>query len=503
MAEKFRFFDPVLLPDGTYDREYNAQEFTDYFAALVTTGVMKGAGNELKVTTSGSSMVTTVDTGIAFILGRYYENDSILTLTHDTEVLGKNRIDRIVVRLDLNTDKRYVKAFIKKGVASSSPVPPSLQRDNLVYEISLAQVKIIGGQTYINPGDITDERGTEDICPWAGSKILPNFDNAALEQLINDFNSLAANYYSLTDGINVKDRTTIDFNTITDTGFYWGNTFWGASNLPVSNVTFIVHVYRAGGYSGGPCVQVAYQADSNAGGKIYKRVRISGTWGQWEEIGASPIIDSGTGWYSVFVSPSGSDTTGDGTIGKPYKTIMKAINSIKKFGQGLGREIILADGTYDEKVTIKDFHGSLIRLSGYDATKAFVTKKIEVIRCTCRVEITQLSANNTTSYEDAIYIQDCPDVFINNVNMTANTKSTNGSGVTASNSKFTVLTATISNKDVAIKCLEGSYGRVLSVSGSGNNNGLVADASILFDVTGNTISATTRIVESRGGQVWP
>ncbi|MCM3455446.1 tail fiber protein, partial [Heyndrickxia oleronia] len=187
MAENFSFFDPVEVEPGVWDREYFAQQFTDYFRRLVTTGVMKGESGELKVSTEGNSMITTLSTGVAYVVGRSYENTSPLTHTHDTEVLGKNRIDRIVVRLDLRTESRFVKSFIKKGVASTSPVPPDLQRDQFIYEISLAQVKVIGGQTYINANDVIDERGKTDICPWAGSKILPNFDNATLEAHIHDY----------------------------------------------------------------------------------------------------------------------------------------------------------------------------------------------------------------------------------------------------------------------------------------------------------------------------
>ncbi|MED4401353.1 hypothetical protein [Metabacillus fastidiosus] len=185
MAEKFSFFDPVQDQNGQYDREYNAQEFTNYFAALVTTGLMKGSGNELKVTATGSNMVTTIDTDIAFLLGRFYENDSLLLLTHDTETLGNSRIDRIVVRMDLSTEARYVKAFIKKGISSASPVAPTLTQTPNLYEISLAQVKVIGGQTFISINNVTNERGKDIICPYAGSKILPNFDDTGLEALVN------------------------------------------------------------------------------------------------------------------------------------------------------------------------------------------------------------------------------------------------------------------------------------------------------------------------------
>ena len=190
MAEKYRFFDAVQDEHGQYDREYNAQEFTDYFKALVTTGVMKGTENELAVVANGSNMITTVNTGIAFLLGRYYENDSPLPLTHDTETLGNSRIDRIVIRMDLSTEARYVRAFIKKGVPSTNPVPPTLTQTPNLYEISLAQVKIVGGQTFIATNAVTDERGKDVVCPWAGSNILPNFDNQALEDLINKIDNL-------------------------------------------------------------------------------------------------------------------------------------------------------------------------------------------------------------------------------------------------------------------------------------------------------------------------
>src|SRR5690606_24339690 len=104
--------------------------------------------------------------------------------THDTETVGVDRIDRIVIRLDLRPEARHVESFVKKGVASSNPVPPALQRDENVYEISLAQVRISGGQTFISPSDIIDERGDEDICPWARSKVLPHIDSEEVVQQI-------------------------------------------------------------------------------------------------------------------------------------------------------------------------------------------------------------------------------------------------------------------------------------------------------------------------------
>ena len=208
MAEHYSFFDSVITNDGLYDREYNAQQFTDYFHALVTTGVMKGLYNELKVTANGSNMMTTIDTGLAFVQGKYYRNDAKLNHTHDTESLGKNRIDRIVVRRDLNTEARYTKSFIKKGEASTNPVAPPLTRDDMVYEISLAQVKITGGQTYISVNDVTDERGDKELCPFASSNILPNFDENEMAAHVTDYTMHVA--YGVATGSANKYEVSLD-----------------------------------------------------------------------------------------------------------------------------------------------------------------------------------------------------------------------------------------------------------------------------------------------------
>ncbi|WP_255551003.1 tail fiber protein [Sporosarcina sp. E16_8] len=210
MAEHSKFFDSIdpLAPD----KVYTADEFTGYFEKLVTTGIMKGESNMLKVETIGSNMNTTVDTGAAYINGRLYENDSKLSLTHEVEALGKSRIDRVVVRLILDVDSRYIKAFVKKGVAGVSPVVPALVQTKGIYEVSLAQVKVIGGQTYINAVDVTDERGKDVICPWAGSKILPNFDDVALAGLVSKVDTMS----TLADGIHAGGEYSVILPNVTE-----------------------------------------------------------------------------------------------------------------------------------------------------------------------------------------------------------------------------------------------------------------------------------------------
>lgn len=200
MAEIFGFFDAVQDANGIDDRVYNAEQFTIPFDALVTNGVMKSAYDQLQVVTTGSNMASRIKSGIAFIEGHHYLNNGIIDLTHDVEVLGVSRIDRIVIRKDSRPEARHVRAFIIKGVPGANPIAPTLTRNENVYEISLAQVKIVGGQNYILVSDITDERGKDIICPWAGSNILPSYnDNALAKHLVEFASTTKAGHVQLND----------------------------------------------------------------------------------------------------------------------------------------------------------------------------------------------------------------------------------------------------------------------------------------------------------------
>lgn len=64
-------------------------------------------------------------------------------------------------------------------------------------------------------------------------------------------------------------------------------------------------------------------------------------------IGPITTVQAGSGTLYVNVSPSGNDTTGDGSAGNPYATISKAISMIKNMDhRGFNAVIQLAAGTY-------------------------------------------------------------------------------------------------------------------------------------------------------------
>lgn len=169
MAERYLPFDYT----ETDPREYEAAIWAAMQRKLVRDGVCPGFDNELEVVPSDPpALSVVVSTGAGFIKGRFYVNDAPKTLTLQPADPNNPRIDRIVLRLDLRPDYRNILAEVKTGTPAASPSPPSLTRDDYIWELSLAQVQVNAGATYITGSDITDERFDDTLC---GRAVPPGF----------------------------------------------------------------------------------------------------------------------------------------------------------------------------------------------------------------------------------------------------------------------------------------------------------------------------------------
>lgn len=161
MGEHYRFFDSI---DGEDEREYTADEFAEYFRQFIRNGIFSG-GENLKVETDEQDMKIYIKPGYAWIEGYLYKIDTEpLVMEHKIADPSLNRIDRVVIRLDKTLENRYVKAFVLEGIPAENPQPLELTRGNNIYEISLAQVEIIAGKSFIESYQITDERLNNDVC---------------------------------------------------------------------------------------------------------------------------------------------------------------------------------------------------------------------------------------------------------------------------------------------------------------------------------------------------
>lgn len=154
MAELYRFFNSV---EGDV-RTYQAEDMAQFFGNFLGNGFFEGLG-----ITANNNMTVNVAAGSAMIEGHEYTNTDKKILELDAADSTRDRIDRIVLRLDRNVDNRYIKAFVKKGEVGSN-TPPLLTRNDYVYELSLAQVVIEAGKSFIDSSQITDERGNHELC---------------------------------------------------------------------------------------------------------------------------------------------------------------------------------------------------------------------------------------------------------------------------------------------------------------------------------------------------
>lgn len=111
----------------------------------MTSGVINTTnGQELRVSTSGTTMSVTVGPGRAWVLGHYYENTGNVTLPIDrVAVSGNIRYDKVVLHLDLiDTGQPRMRLAILKGVEATSPARPATIVSGNVYQIELAAIRV-------------------------------------------------------------------------------------------------------------------------------------------------------------------------------------------------------------------------------------------------------------------------------------------------------------------------------------------------------------------------
>lgn len=146
--EKYYWFDDGL--------EHSSSELAEFFAGALSTGVnVYGNPNALLVEKT-TGMGIKVNSGIAYIEGRYYNSGGDLSFVL-TSYAGSIKHVRVVVKVDESA--KQITTVIKEGSS-----PPSLTRDNSTFEISLASIVIPAGASSLSAVTITDERSNSEVC---------------------------------------------------------------------------------------------------------------------------------------------------------------------------------------------------------------------------------------------------------------------------------------------------------------------------------------------------
>lgn len=178
MAEKSGFFN-ALNVDGVYDRTYNADDYCDNLAVVISTGVLRSTADDLKVTANG--MLPSVAVGRAWIKGHYYHNDAVYTFPAVTAPVGGKRYDRIVLRFNNEISQRKISLEYLQGTAASSPAPPTITRTDAVYDLVLADIFVDTNATKLT---VTDTRANSTVCGWVYST---SGDDSFFTSLDNSF----------------------------------------------------------------------------------------------------------------------------------------------------------------------------------------------------------------------------------------------------------------------------------------------------------------------------
>lgn len=144
-------------------RRHTASDMALYWDSFLSSGLFydKEGNIPLEVSTDGDNNEVYIAQGRAVIGGHLYINTSELQKELELAPTSSDRIDRVVLRLDLSIENRFIKVFVKKGTEND---PPELTREGDIYELSLAQIHLKAGKSFIEKSDIKDERLNSDLC---------------------------------------------------------------------------------------------------------------------------------------------------------------------------------------------------------------------------------------------------------------------------------------------------------------------------------------------------
>lgn len=178
MSERSGFFNALRTESG-YDRTYNANDYSDNLAVVISNGVLRSTDDDLRVTAAG--MVATVAAGRGWIKGHWYINDSPKTFDAVSAPISGNRWDRVMLRFDNSLAQRNVYLIYVEGTAASTPEKPAPTRTGDIYDIVLADIYVAANATSV---EVTDTRGDNTLCGWVYST---SGDNSFFTSLDNSF----------------------------------------------------------------------------------------------------------------------------------------------------------------------------------------------------------------------------------------------------------------------------------------------------------------------------
>lgn len=159
------------------DRKYNADDMSNYFEGLISSGVIGNPSTSLQVTADDTDMSVDVQPGRGIINNRWVRNTAIETITIENADALMDRIDAIVLRYSV--PNRIITLELITGTPAASPVAPAMTRTEATVEYCLATVYVGAGVTKISQSNVTDTRPNKNVCGFV-TNLVDNIDVSAL-----------------------------------------------------------------------------------------------------------------------------------------------------------------------------------------------------------------------------------------------------------------------------------------------------------------------------------
>lgn len=180
MAETFGFFDAEELVDGTFDREYVAEQWANYFKLFIGNGVFVSPMNQLKVV-AASGLGVQISPGYAWINGYWYRVEGNVALEIPPNVTATKQKHGVFIRWD--SVNREIKAIVGENRTTVNRISP-------YYELKIAEVTVPVSATAVTDANIKDTRPDSSVCGFV-TGIVDVIDSSDLflqyQTIFNEF----------------------------------------------------------------------------------------------------------------------------------------------------------------------------------------------------------------------------------------------------------------------------------------------------------------------------
>lgn len=293
--------DSIVNYDGngvpSFDRAVSSLVLRRLYSYLFTNGVMLATDSTALRVGTAENMKVSVNAGFTVINGtlRLFAEPRTLAIQASE---NEDRIDTVVVRLDLNQDVRNIDLYVLKGTSASAPVRPELTRNDSVYELGLADLYITKNTTDISADRITDTRLDTARCGVVSS--ISEFDTTTLYNQIQadlahfkneneaDFTSWSSTQKSAFEAWFATIKDILD----SDTAGHLQNEIEALQSTKENKRTLVTGTLSTSGWSNG-----VYSFESTYPNATYdlEQIQPTGTAEQLEAWGDAIIVGNSSG----------------------------------------------------------------------------------------------------------------------------------------------------------------------------------------------------------------